>query len=561
MNSLKLNGLGIDSIKKTPFSSGTSSCDQGPIYIDSESLGSGSFGNVVKVRDVSTGGIYARKTFKPPQRQVDATTWLKRIKNEIKIMMENEHVSFTLHLTKLALITFKEHIMPIVHHTLEPEPSLVMPYYPLGSLCDQHLKISFSRKETVDILLQILKGLAHLHRRNVAHRDLKPDNILVELRNPYSRIRIADFGLAKIEEGTKLRSGCGTERYMAPELSISTPNYKPSVDLWSAGLIILEYAYNFQDQTSKTGSWCQHICNYANDRARGLDPLIKIFKTGMLKMDPKERLSAVDCLRRVETDVLNNHILDKGVITRTRKTALRDEVVDTNGAKTAISGVLRVEKASIFGSNVSPRRFSKIPIKKMALQDKVSGSTVPTTTITGAFRDQQTSNPGDAGNPGRFSETKLQKTDLQNQATDSNGSTSTITGVFRYQKTSDSEEDSSHGRFSERQLQKTDLQNEVTESNGPNTSVTGARQGQETSNFEFSASLGRGVEEKDGTSNKKLAECPITNGGQGYKKRRRKPTRSSSDRDLKRQRTTASPTRPSKCHDEQITANKFLETR
>lgn len=50
-------------------------------------------------------------------------------------------------------------------------------------------------------------------------------------------------------------------------------------------------------------------------------------------MDPKERLSAVDCLRRVETDVLNNHILDKGVITRTRKTALRDEVVDANGAK------------------------------------------------------------------------------------------------------------------------------------------------------------------------------------------------------------------------------------
>lgn len=345
--------------------------------------------------------------------------------------MENKHVSFSPTLTKLALIIWKKHIMPLVHHTLEPGPSLLMPYYSLGSLYDQHEKISFSRKETVDILLQILKALAHLHGRNVAHRDLKPDNILVELRKPSIKIRIADFGLAKIEEGTELRSGCGTKRYKAPELSIGTQNYKPSVDLWSAGLIILEYAYNFGDRPSKTGSWCQHICNYANDRARGSDPLIKILKTGMLKKDPKERLSAGECLRRIETDLLNNHILDNGVITQTRKTALRDEVADTNDATTTISGVLRVEKASIFGGNVSPRRVSKIPTQKTASQDKVSGSTGPTTTIMGAFRDQQTSNPGDTGNPGRFSERKLQKTNLQYEATDSNDPTFTITRVFR----------------------------------------------------------------------------------------------------------------------------------
>lgn len=89
---------------------------------------------------------------------------------------------------------------------------------------------------------------------------------------------------------------------MAPELFISTPNYNPSVDLWSAGLVILEYAYNVEDKPSMTGSWFQHVCNYANDGARGLDPLIKILKTGMLKMDLKERLSAVDFLRRIETE-------------------------------------------------------------------------------------------------------------------------------------------------------------------------------------------------------------------------------------------------------------------
>ena len=122
------------------------------------------------------------------------------------------------------------------------------------------------------------------------------------------------------------------------------------------------------------GSWCQHICNYANNRVRGSDPLIKILKTGMLLMDPKERL---DYLRRIETNLLNNHILDNRVITQTRKIALRDEVADTNDVTTTISGVPQVEKALIFGGNVSPRRVSKIPIQKMASQDKVSGSPQP----------------------------------------------------------------------------------------------------------------------------------------------------------------------------------------
>lgn len=51
----------------------------------------------------------------------------------------------------------------------------------------------------------ILKGLSHIHKQNVAHRDLKPDNILVEVNSDYSNInitsvKIADFGQAKIIE-------------------------------------------------------------------------------------------------------------------------------------------------------------------------------------------------------------------------------------------------------------------------------------------------------------------------------------------------------------------------
>lgn len=496
-NLLALNELGIDSIKKTPFAGGTLSCDQGLICIDSKSPGSGSFGDVKKVLDVSTGDPYARKTFRRHQQEAPADR-LRRIKNEIKIMMEYKHVSFSQPLTKLELITWKEHIVPLLHHTLEPEPSILMPYYSLGSLSDQHKDICFSRKETIDILLQILKALAYLHQRNVAHRDLKPDNVLVESRVPSIKIRVADFGLAKIEEETELRSSCGTKRYMAPEI-VKAGNYKPSVDLWAAGVMILEFAYNFQDQRAETENWCQHICNYANDRVRGSDPLIEILKTGMLKMDPEKSLSAGNYVRRIETDLLNNHILDTGVITQTRKTAKRDQIADTNDATTAIPGVLRVQRASNFGGNGSSRRVSKSPIQKTDLQDEVTNSNGLTTNVTGVIRDQETSNPEDNGSP---------------------------------------------GRFSERQLQKTDLQDEVADSNGPITTIARAHQGQETSNFEVNARPGRVLQEEGGMSNAKLEECPITTDGQGYNRKRPKPAGSSSDRESKRQRKTRQSSSP-----------------
>lgn len=133
--------------------------------------------------------------------------------------------------------------MEILGHGLKPVPYLLMPYFPLGNLNNQHTERPFSRRETQDILCQILQALAYLHPRQVAHRDLKPDNILVESRHIGTSItiRLADFGLAKVAKGTKLDTKCGTVDYMAPEISI-TSVHQPSVDLWSAGVIILQYA-------------------------------------------------------------------------------------------------------------------------------------------------------------------------------------------------------------------------------------------------------------------------------------------------------------------------------
>ena len=78
----------------------------------------------------------------------------------------------------------------------------------------------FTLLEAVDIILQVAEGMLYLHNSKVAHRDLKPGNILIN-RTPVLQAKVGDFGLAK-EKNTMLSEdvtpNIGTTKYMAPEL-------------------------------------------------------------------------------------------------------------------------------------------------------------------------------------------------------------------------------------------------------------------------------------------------------------------------------------------------------
>lgn len=95
-----LDVLGIDSQTTTAQPSQPLTPKQLPIYIRERRLGSGSFGGVDKVIDVSTGAIYARKEYYEPQwgkgkerRRQQKEDWLNRVRREIRNMRENPHVS------------------------------------------------------------------------------------------------------------------------------------------------------------------------------------------------------------------------------------------------------------------------------------------------------------------------------------------------------------------------------------------------------------------------------------------------------------------------------------
>ncbi|KAM6964986.1 serine/threonine-protein kinase pdik1l-B [Aplochiton taeniatus] len=94
------------------------------------------------------------------------------------------------------------------------------------------------------VVLQLSRAVAFLHRRGITHRDLKPDNVLVCLSPKGPVIKVADFGLSKMNKGQADRdltrqhfsSTCGSDFYMAPEVWAGR-SYTAQADIFSLGVM------------------------------------------------------------------------------------------------------------------------------------------------------------------------------------------------------------------------------------------------------------------------------------------------------------------------------------
>ena len=137
-------------------------------------------------------------------------------------------------------------------------------------------------------------AIAELHKHDVVYRDLKPENLLLDLQG---HIRITDFGLAKDGvTGAGAAGGtmtfCGTPEYLAPEI-LENKGHGTAVDWWSFGTLLYEmmcglppfYDTNVQRMYTKILSSPLRFPSYLSEDARGV-------LTGLLKRPVSERLGS-----------------------------------------------------------------------------------------------------------------------------------------------------------------------------------------------------------------------------------------------------------------------------
>ncbi|KAI9892423.1 MAG: hypothetical protein M1814_001380 [Vezdaea aestivalis] len=114
---------------------------------------------------------------------------------------------------------------------------LVLEYVDGGELW-QHLydRGRFGERQAVGLFRQILSAISHCHQFNICHRDMKPENILLDKDG---NIKLADFGMAALQpQGVMLLTSCGSPHYAAPELLEGKQYNGSKVDVWAIGVIL-----------------------------------------------------------------------------------------------------------------------------------------------------------------------------------------------------------------------------------------------------------------------------------------------------------------------------------
>jgi TolB-like protein/Tfp pilus assembly protein PilF len=125
-----------------------------------------------------------------------------------------------------------------IGQTDDGRPFIAMVLYEGETLKERLAQGPLSLEETVATAVQITRGLAAAHARGIAHRDVKPGNVIL---GADGTVRILDFGLATATDATLTRSGMtpGTVAYMSPEQARGDP-LDQRTDLWSLGVVLYE---------------------------------------------------------------------------------------------------------------------------------------------------------------------------------------------------------------------------------------------------------------------------------------------------------------------------------
>jgi ribosomal protein S6 kinase alpha-5 len=176
-----------------------------------------------------------------------------------------------------------------------------------GELLQRLRKLEkFTESEAARIMYQLVSAVQHMHSKGVVHRDLKPENILFESEDAAAKLRLVDFGFARLlpnAAAEQLSTPCYTLQYAAPEvieIEDELPQYNQSCDLWSLGVVLFtmlsgNVPFHAKTATDTATDIIARIrmaeFSFQDSVWDSVSDLGKDLITGLLTVDPNKRLT------------------------------------------------------------------------------------------------------------------------------------------------------------------------------------------------------------------------------------------------------------------------------
>ena len=255
-------------------------------YVIGKTLGKGSYAIVKLCTDKLTNENYAMKIYN--KSELKDKVRKRCVNNEIETLKRISHENI---IKLIEVIELKEYIL-IVQELFQ---GISLSQYYKKNWKSEDLSKEKEKAYRI-ILKQIFNAINYLHKNNIAHLDIKLDNILI---NKNLDIKIIDFGFAIYDPNKSLNNFFGgTPNYMSPEIVLKRPYVSILSDIWSLGILIFKLFcndYPFKGFTEK---------DLYNSIKKGKFRIkcyvnydVKKLINSMIVLDPNKRLSCEQLLK------------------------------------------------------------------------------------------------------------------------------------------------------------------------------------------------------------------------------------------------------------------------
>ncbi|KAM3141059.1 hypothetical protein pb186bvf_006860 [Paramecium bursaria] len=262
-------------------------------YQVKRTLGAGAYGKVKLGYDCINQQFVALKIFKGQRESLKQN--IHSLSTEINALRQLSHSNIT------RMISYNQAMLYQRKNGQQLERVvLVLEYASGGELFDYlHKTGPFSETISRYYFKQLIEGIKYLHSKNIAHRDLKPDNLLFDEE---FQLKIADFGFSALMnkyQDQKLKSGLGSPGYQAPEILAKNPYDGTKTDIFAAGVILYNiitcsnpfYQATSNDQRYKFIIERKYERFFTTSRNCQFSPDLQELISGMLHPDPLQRWS------------------------------------------------------------------------------------------------------------------------------------------------------------------------------------------------------------------------------------------------------------------------------